>query len=515
MLVGILFITITGCQLPMNTSSKDLPIQSRTADWLDGSQQTKENISAGLTAYLSLQDPFMSMATRIHLIQNAKANLDLQYYIWEDDVIGHHMLSALLNAADRGVKIRLLIDDQNGTKLDQSLAQLAQHPNFEIKIFNPYKYRHLRVIDYVFRFKNINHRMHNKLIIADGAVAVTGGRNISSEYFDASDHFQFADMDIFFAGQSVAQANHAFLTFWNDNLSYSVQQLMKKDFNKAKKNAGLEQIRKRYADAQKLPQNQIDIKIQQAQHAIETNLEQNPVHWAKANFLADSPDKIRGKVHDDQLLFNQIMKIMGQPKNHMELVSAYFVPTDLGTHYLTGLKKQQIKVRVLTNSFLANDVPLVHAFYQKYRKPLLESGVKLYEFKPYIERKHRTWYEVMSGNVIPAKGKNSSRLHAKFFDIDGTVFIGSFNFDPRSAKLNTEVGLVVESDQLQNEISGLLNEFLPQVAYELQLNDKNEIIWLDHQPNNQIKTHTIEPETTRFQRFVIKFVSIFPIEWMM
>ncbi|QIO05926.1 phospholipase D family protein [Acinetobacter shaoyimingii] len=515
LLVSILFTAITGCHLPMNTSSKDQPIQERTAEWLNESEQVKQNIASGLTAYLSLQDPFMSMAARVHLIQNAKAHLDLQYYIWEDDVIGHHLLSDLLKAADRGVKVRLLIDDQNGTKLDQTLAQLAQHPNFEIKLFNPYKYRHLRVIDYVFRFKNINHRMHNKLIIADGAVAVTGGRNISSEYFDASDHFQFADMDIFFGGKSVEQANHAFLQFWNDDLSYSVQQLLKHEFKSAKQNAGLEQIRKRYADARDFPKSAVDIKIQQAQKQIQTNLEQSPVQWAKANFLADSPDKIRGKVSEDQLLFNQIMQIMGQPKNHIELVSAYFVPTQKGADYLNSLQQQNIKARVLTNSFLANDVPLVHAFYQKYRKTLLQHGVKLYEFKPYIEREHRTWYEVMSGNVIPAKGKNSSRLHAKFFDIDGTVFIGSFNFDPRSAHLNTEVGLVVQSDQLQNEISTLLDTLLPQVAYELNLNEQGQIIWLDHQKNGLVKTHDKEPETTGFQRFVIKLVSIFPIEWMM
>ena len=205
---------------------------------------------------------------------------------------------------------------------------------------------------------------------------------------------------------------------------------------------------------------------------IQNHLEQRPIRWAKAHFISDIPDKIRGQSEEQKLIYNQMIKIMGTPKQHLELVSAYFVPTEKGTAYLSGLANKNVDVRILTNSFLANDVALVHAFYAKYRQDLLKNGINLYEFKPFIHREKRTWYEVMTGNVIPAKGKNASSLHAKFFDIDGMVFIGSFNFDPRSARLNTEVGLVVESDELQNEISNSLNQYLPQIAYELKLNSQ-------------------------------------------
>lgn len=146
---------------------------------------------------------------------------------------------------------------------------------------------------------------------------------------------------------------------------------------------------------------------------------------------------------------------------------------------------------------------------------LLKNGVKLYEFKPYIERNKRTWYEIVTGNIIPAKGKNASSLHAKFFDIDGMVFIGSFNFDPRSANLNTEVGLVVESEQLQNEISASLDQYLPHIAYEVKLDQNNDLIWLDRQANGTIKELKQEPETTKFQRLSMKFVSYLPLEWVM
>ena len=505
---SLALITLTGCSLPMNQSNKQPPIQIHAEHWLNGSNVDTQ-MSQGLTAYLALDDAFSSIASRLHLINKAKYNIDLQYYIWENDSIGHLMLAELLKAADRGVKVRLLIDDQNGTKLDATLKQLAAHPNFEIKLFNPYKFRKLRVIDYAFRLKHINHRMHNKLIIADGAIAVTGGRNISREYFDASDNFQFTDMDILFYGTAVQHANDVFHEFWNDNLSYSVPQLLG--------NGNQEQLAKlrQYYELTALQKDQLKKRIELAEKQINKHLKDRPINWAKAHFIADSPNKIRGEATNDQLIYSQMLNIMGEPKQHLELVSAYFVPTRKGTDYLVNLSKNDVRIRILTNSFLANDVAVVHAFYQKYRHDLLQNGIKLYEFKPYIERNKRTWYEVVTGNVIPAKGKNTSSLHAKFFDIDGMVFIGSFNFDPRSANLNSEVGLVVESDVLQKYISRSLDQYLPQIAYELKLNKQGEIIWLDQHKDGSIVEYKHDPETTKFQRFAMQAVSYLPIEWMM
>lgn len=505
---SLALITLTGCSLPMNQSNKQPPIQIHAEHWLNGSNVDTQ-MSQGLTAYLALDDAFSSIASRLHLINKAKYNIDLQYYIWENDSIGHLMLAELLKAADRGVKVRLLIDDQNGTKLDATLKQLAAHPNFEIKLFNPYKFRKLRVIDYAFRLKHINHRMHNKLIIADGAIAVTGGRNISREYFDASDNFQFTDMDILFYGTAVQHANDVFHEFWNDNLSYSVPQLLG--------NGNQEQLAKlrQYYELTALQKDQLKKRIELAEKQINKHLKDRPINWAKAHFIADSPNKIRGAATHNQLIYSQMLNIMGEPKQHLELVSAYFVPTRKGTDYLVNLSKNDVRIRILTNSFLANDVAVVHAFYQKYRHDLLQNGIKLYEFKPYIERNKRTWYEVVTGNVIPAKGKNTSSLHAKFFDIDGIVFIGSFNFDPRSANLNSEVGLVVESDVLQKYISKSLDQYLPQIAYELKLNKQGEIIWLDQHKDGSIVEYKHDPETTKFQRFAMQAVSYLPIEWMM
>lgn len=504
-----LVFLLSGCDLAANTAQKSAETKMQTEHWIT-QNDSRQKFALGQTAYFPLFDGFMSISSRLYLINHAKYTLDLQYYIWQDDYIGNLMLSQLLSAADRGVKVRLVIDDQNGNQLDKKLSALSQHPNIEIRIFNPYYFRNFRVLDYALRFKHINHRMHNKLIVADGAVAVTGGRNISSEYFDASYQFQFTDVDIFFAGQAVKAANQSFWQFWNDPLSYQINGLIKTPQN----SRHLVELRKFFINARG-SQKTLKKRIDMAEKELANHLEQRPIQWAKAHFVADHPNKIRNNAAKSERIYSQMLNLMGEPKHHLELVSAYFVPTQWGADYLSQRAKNGIDIRILTNSFMANDVAVVHAFYQKYRKQLLKNGVKLWEFKPYIERGERTWYERMTGNIIPAKNKNSSSLHAKFFDVDGMVFIGSFNFDPRSAYLNTEVGLVVESDQLQNEISANLNRYLPQVAYELKLNDKEDIIWLDHQKNGTVKTLTHEPETTRFQRWIIHTVAKTPFEWMM
>ncbi|SPL71662.1 Major cardiolipin synthase ClsA [Acinetobacter stercoris] len=500
--------TITGCSLPMNESKKDTPITTHPEHWIN-EPDAQEKLNKGLTAYLAMSDAFQSIAARVHLIRQAQYTLDLQYYIWGNDFIGNLMLNELLKAADRGVKVRLLIDDQNGIKLDKQLKALISHPNIQIKFYNPYKFRKLRVIDYIFRLKQINHRMHNKLIIADGIIAVTGGRNISSEYFDASESFQFTDMDILFFGNAVKRANDVVLEFWNNDLSYPVQQFIGKGTTQE-----LEKLRVQFNKLAR-KDNPTDDKVDEEREELAKELKNSHLNWAKAYFLADSPKKTLSLAKDKELIYNQIKHHMGDPREEMDLIAAYFVPTKSGTKYLTQLAANQVDIRVLTNSFVANDVALVHAFYQKYRHELLKNGVRLYEFKPYIERKRRTWYEVVTGNVIPKKGKNKSSLHAKFIDIDDKVFIGSFNLDPRSFNLNTEVGLVVESNQLQEQISQILDQTLFKVAYELKLDQNGQITWLDHQENGQTTKYNIDPHTTKFQRAVMYTISYLPVEWMM
>ncbi|EOX1467535.1 phospholipase D family protein [Acinetobacter baumannii] len=488
-------------------NEKDIVI--KTNNWLND-EAAEEKTQQGLTAFVALDDAFMSIASRIYLIRNSKETIDLQYYIWTNDFVGNLILHELLKAADRGIKVRLLIDDQNGIKLDGILRSLLQHTNFEIRLFNPYKFRYLRIFDYLFRFKKVNHRMHNKLIIADASIAVTGGRNISSEYFEASSKFQFTDMDILFYGHAVRHAQAVFADFWQSTLSVNAT-----DIIGTCAEHHLKALREHYEQLHHEDHSLTEDKLYDAQSYLKELLEHNPIQWSKAHFVADSPKKTLGTATEHEMLYGQVLSIMGKPKQHLELASAYFVPTQQGTYYLKQLRVEGIKVRALTNSFAANDVAIVHAFYSQYRVEMLKNGIELYEFKPVLERRRRTWYEIVTGSVIPAKGKNKSSLHAKFFDVDGKVFIGSFNFDPRSTYLNTEVGLVIESSQLQTQISVMLDQHLPQVAYQLKLNSQGQITWLDYQANGQVIEYDKDPGTSRFQRTMIKAVSYLPIEWMM
>lgn len=484
------------------------PLKTDFKHWIQD-PDSDVKLQQGETAYLVLEDAFRSIAARIFLIRHAKHNIDLQYYIWADDFIGNLMLSELLQAADRGVKIRLLIDDQNGRQLDPQFRALMQHPNIQIKLYNPYKFRTLRIFDYLFRAKKINRRMHNKLIIADGSIAVTGGRNIGGEYFDASQSFQFTDTDVLFLGQVLDQANQNFMAFWQHKLSAPIQ-----DYIHAGQAQDLLDLRAEF-QAYSEHNQQTEHKVE-AEHRILVNqIKKSQLYWAQTTFLADPPDKTLNQAQETQLLYTQLINKMGTAQYELDLISAYFVPTQSGLAYLSQLPKQKVKVRAVTNALAANDVALVHAFYQKYRYELLKNGVKLYEFKPYIERNERTWYEIMTGNVIPAKVKSKSSLHTKLINIDDKAFIGSFNFDPRSAHLNTEVGLLIQSEQLQQKISNSLDQSLDKIAYELKLDEQGKIIWLEHQNNGTIIKYHVDPGTTQFQRFMMHSVSYLPIEWLM
>ena len=237
-----------------------------SGQWIND-PQIKEKLAQNLTAYLAMNEAFQSIAARVHLIRNAQNTLDLKYYIWSNDFIGNLLLDELLQAADRGIKIRLLIDDQNGVSLDEHLKHICGHPNIQIKIYNPYKFRNFRAIDYVIRGKQINHRMHNKLTIADDVIAVTGGRNIGSEYFEASDHFQFTDMDILFFGHVVRDAKAAYLQFWEHPLSVPVIDIMGTGTAEQ-----LQQLRDEYIELAK-KHIQIDYKVDTEQKKLENLLQ--------------------------------------------------------------------------------------------------------------------------------------------------------------------------------------------------------------------------------------------------
>ena len=467
-----------------------------------------------LTGYHVLYDPLEAIAARINLIERAEKTLDLQYYIWDNDKIGSLALYKIIEAADRGVKVRLLIDDNNAGKMEGVYLALDQHPNIEVKLFNPYRFRRLRPIDMVLDLKRINRRMHNKTFTADNQISLIGGRNMSNQYYNVSDSYQFSDVDVMLVGQAVDDITHSFDEYWNHSYAYPVRNIINHNTYTLRYDGLKEQLTKHYQEI--TVQNYLDLSNRT--HDFDQWLDHNiQLDWVKAEVVKDAPDKIRARAKKEQHLNFQMVKRLENPEHSVDLISAYFVPQKQGEAKLIELAKDGVQVRVLTNSFKANDVALVHAFYAKYRIDLLKNGVELYEFLPAIseENLYPNSKEISKQTKVSLKGLSRSSLHAKLMALDNKqVFIGSFNFDPRSANLNTEIGVIINCPPLANAVHKTMDVNLKKYAYKLVLDSQQKINWLKETPQG-IVTLRKEPKMKWWQKAGVKIISWLPIEGFM
>ena len=466
-----------------------------------------------LTGYHVLYDPLEAIAARIQLIDKAEKTLDLQYYIWDNDKIGALALYKIIQAADRGVKVRLLMDDNNSKSMEAIYLALDQHVNIDVKLFNPYKFRRLRPIDMVLDLKRINRRMHNKTFTADNQITLIGGRNMSNQYYNVSDNYQFSDVDVMLVGQAVDDISHSFDEYWNHPYAYPVRDIASHNHTLRYENLK-QQLTQHYEEV--TVQNYLDLSNKT--HDFDNWLNHDiQLDWVKAEIIKDSPEKIKAKAKKEEHLNFQLIQRLKKPEKNVDIISAYFVPQDEGEQRLSSLAQNGIQVRVLTNSFKANDVALVHAFYGKYRKDLLKNGVELYEFLPALpeELQNINNQEISKKSKVSIKGLSRSSLHAKLMALDDKqVFIGSFNFDPRSANLNTEIGVILNSKPLANAVHKTMDANLKKYAYKLVLNSKQQINWELDTPNG-IKTLTKEPKMNWWKRAGMKVISWLPIEGFM
>lgn len=466
-----------------------------------------------LTGYHVLYDPLEAIAARIQLIDKAEKTLDLQYYIWDNDKIGALALYKILQAAERGVKVRLLMDDNNAKSMEGIYLALDQHTNIDVKLFNPYKFRKLRPIDMVLDLKRINRRMHNKTFTADNLVTLIGGRNMSNQYYNVSENYQFSDVDVMLVGQAVDDITHSFDEYWNHPYAYPVRNIVS-HASPLRFPSLKEQLTRHYEEV--TVQNYLDLSNKS--HDFEDWLNQSiQLDWVEAKIIQDSPEKVKAQAKKEQHLNFQLIERLKKPEKSVDIISAYFVPQVEGTTHLTELAQDGIDIRVLTNSFKANDVALVHAFYSKYRQELLQNGVQLYEFLPALPEKFQNVNnaEISKRSKVSLKGLSRSSLHAKLMALDDKqVFIGSFNFDPRSANLNTEIGVILNSPSLANAVHQTMNENLQYYAYKLVLDAKGKINWQLKTPEGT-KTYTQEPKMNWWKRAGIKAISWLPIEGFM
>lgn len=440
-----------------------------------------------------LDDALEAFVARAALIDQADSALDIRYYIWRADHSGRLLLQKLWQAAERGVRVRLLLDDNNTHKMDNLLAHLDHHPNIEIRLFNPFTNRNLRALAYLTDFSRLNRRMHNKSLTTDNYVSIVGGRNIGDEYFHFGGDTAFADLDILLQGKIVQEISEDFDLYWNSDSSYPAASII----GKSNRTQGEQQL---FAHHTEKTSSYLK-KIEQSPFNHLLHEKRVPFIKSEMQLISDNPDKALDRKVKVNIL-QSLNQTLQKPQNSIYLVSPYLVPTRYGMKAVDELQQKGVKMTVFTNSLRATDVAAVHSGYARYRKPLLLKGVELYEFKPE--------QAVPKGKDRGLTGSPVTSLHTKTFIVDRErLFVGSLNLDPRSAKLNTEMGIVIHHPSLAAQLEDTLRERTAQTAYQLSLDEKKRLQWQDPETG---KNSRKEPEASFWKRWMSRFLSILPIE---
>ncbi len=477
--------------------------------------------NAGRSGFLLLESGLDAFLMRALLADAAEGTLDVQYYILHDDTTGKLFMDHLLAAADRGVRVRLLLDDTATLGRDFAIATFDIHPRIEVRVFNPFVRRRSsrisRLLEFATHPSRLNHRMHNKMFVADNAAAIVGGRNIGDEYFEAHPQVNFKDMDLLAVGPIARDVSACFDEFWNSEwaIPISAFRLVRpraRDLRRARRillKHTLKMVESEYAR-----------RLRDADLLRKAESDSLRLVWAPAQTVCDRPRKISAKNPLDPSvhLGPRLLPLAEQAQEEILLVTPYFVPRDFGLALLAGLRRRGVRIRILTNSLASTDVTIVHSGYARYREALLRAGIELFEMKPTA----RTRWRRIRGKIAGSAGAS---LHAKILVADRKIlYVGSFNLDPRSANLNTEMGLVVESPPLAGEIISLFDEAVkPANAYRLALVDGSNgkivarpsigahLTWITEE-NGQIVHLHHEPMAGLWRRFLASFISLFPIE---
>jgi putative cardiolipin synthase len=467
---------------------------------------TEVAANPGNTGIHPLPEPHDAFAARVLLAAAAEKSLDAQYYIWHGDQVGYLLFEALWQAAERGVRVRLLLDDLNTGGLDPTIAALDAHPGIEVRLYNPLLQRGARLLNFLTDFARVNRRMHNKSFTVDNQASVVGGRNIGNEYFGAGSGVVFADLDVFAVGAAVREVSKEFDLYWNSESAYPAA-----NFVGAPGPGSAAELESLFASTRADPESMAYAEAVRATPLVRDLLSGRlELEWTRARVVHDDPAKtLDANDRTDLLLFPELVRAIGRPAKTLDLISPYFVPGDEGTKALAALAGSGVKVRVLTNSLASAEASIVHSGYAKRRHDLLRAGVQLYELKPTAARESR-----------PEKVKHGSSastgLHAKTFAVDRSrVFVGSFNFDQRSGRLNTEMGMVIESVALASRMAEKFDADVPRFAYEVRLGaDGRSLEWIERTAEGETR-HDTEPGTSWLQRFSVDFYSIFAIDWLL
>lgn len=453
-------------------------------------------------AVYRLDQGLAALAIRLGLIREARAGIDIQSYLLKDDVAGNLIALALLDAAERGVRVRLLMDDALTEEVDSGLIMMNRHRNIEVRVFNPFPRRRSRWVSLAANFNVLNRRMHNKSFTVDGCVTIVGGRNIADEYYQAGGRFEFVDEDLLAIGDVVDDVVNEFDNYWNTREAIPVTV-----FDDADSAVDVDLLR---AEGQAvLDANRQHPLLQSLDSPITRRLLDGelPLTSADVTLVVDPPGKIRPLPlrHVSETTMH-LHRMASAAVRELVIVSPYFVPQKEGVDYLAAVVRRGVRVIVVTNSLASTNHASVHAAYARYRKPLLRQGVELYELTPGPGR---------FGNNPTVASDTTLTLHSKIAVVDRKAcFIGSFNMDPRSLYLNTEMGLAVSSEAFSSELAVALLELLPDYTYRLRLGAGERTEWHFDNGHSTI-IYNKEPDTTFWRRLRTRLMGFLPIEEQM
>jgi putative cardiolipin synthase len=454
----------------------------------------------GLSGFSLLSHAREAFIVRLALAGLAERSLDMQYYIWDGDTTGRIILDRVMKAADRGVMVRLLVDDPYYKASDPVKAALDAHPNVEIRLFNPATNRRWSRLDFIVDFRRVNRRMHNKLMVADNAAAIVGGRNIGDIYYGVNTVANYRDLDVLAVGPVVRDLSGVFDRYWNSALAVPIATIVERAYGAADLNVILTRLREAIATADYPYPIDQDLDELAAEGA---EFRDNLV-WARGRIIADDPEAIaRGKESDEVVSF--IRARVAQLKENLLVESPYFVLPAGAQATVKALHERNVQVRVLTNSLASNDVLAAHSGYAKTRRRLLENGMDLYELRADTDAFRPGW------SLLSRQSRAALHTKAMAFDREA-AFIGSFNLDPRSAVINTEAGLYIESPELAERLTAYMATGVePANCYRVLLHPNGSIVW-ETVRDGQTVRYRGEPETSFRRRFVADLLKLLPID---
>ncbi len=450
----------------------------------------------GASGFYPLTGGMDALAARLGLAERAQKSLDLQYFLMKSDKAGLVISKSLLIAADRGVRVRLLLDDVFTSASDSKLVLLNEHSNIEVRLFNPVSRSGSTSLNFVFDFRRANRRMHNKSFSVDNVVSIIGGRNIGDEYFDLKDGAVFVDFEVLAFGPVVSEISESFDDFWNHSHALPIEYVAKPN-----KNESLASYRATTGKDLRVLYDDVYAGAFKNDVLQDIFTESRSLYPASAKVIADSPDKLKAKVGPEhQLLLNELRELLLGAERELIFVSPYYVPLDNGVQFARDVMSRGIEVIMITNSLASNNHIAAHSGYSKYRRDVIRAGMQLYEIRANAGR-------LMGDNE---DGPEQMTLHTKLIIVDRRyLLVGSPNMDPRSLEINAEKGLIIDSEPLARGIAERIDELLPNIAYRVVENDSGKLEW-QGRIDGQDVVETTEPLASRWRRFKAWFMKIVP-----